>query len=87
METRARRAISVRKFWVSGMSPVAADLASAASAAAPGSAAAALPADGAELEALLLLELLPHALVTSAPATSRDAAVLLSMRRRLAHST
>jgi hypothetical protein len=82
--------LSVRKFWLSGMSPVAADLASAARAAPPSGDAPA-PVAGAlaegELLELVLLELPPQPAASSRATSSRAGEVLLSMRARVPQRT
>jgi hypothetical protein len=84
---RSFGAFKVKKFWLSGMSPVAADLASAARAVPP-SGAAEPPVEADELDwVVLLLEALPQPLTPSTAARIRDDAVLLGTRRRLAQAT
>jgi hypothetical protein len=83
----------VRKFCVSGMSPVAADLASAASAEEPCGAAAPPVAAELEAEAEELVELAPpqpdatSRQIRSRPITGRDREAFLSMRGRVPPAT
>jgi hypothetical protein len=74
-----RGAFNVKKFWVSGISPVAADLASAASAPPPSGAVVA-GAEDEELELAEVEEPLPHPQASSKAAVRRNGDVILGMR-------